>query len=325
VWYHESTKEDGVTLARSQPRSLVETISAGYAVLNRRLGVLVLPLALDLYFWFGARVSFAPFFRLLRDWLELLTLLPWLDPRQQEQLLVQIQNTDMRAAIAWCNAIPVVVPGLLGLDSATTGPVRLLASPLHVALAVLTFNLLALVVSSIFLTALASGVHGDPYRPRRHALHMLGALLGLCGYALVLLALGVLLALPLLALLALLREFAAGLAPLVLGLALLAWLWVYIFTGFAVEAIVLSGMGPLRSIWTSIQIVRHFFLETLGLLLLTTLIIAGLNVLWATLATTGAGLLLALVGHAYVGSGLVAARQVFYRDRLAELDNRPLL
>jgi hypothetical protein len=73
------------------------------------------------------------------------------------------------------------------------------------------------------------------------------------------------------------------------------------------------------------QIVRHFFLQTLGLLLLITLITVGLNVVWAMLAENGAGLLLALVGHAYVGSGLVAARQVFYRDRLAELDNQPLL
>jgi hypothetical protein len=184
--------------------------------------------------------------------------------------------------------------------------------------------LLALVLSSVFLTALASGVRGDPYRPRSHGLHMLEALLGLGGYALILLALGVLLALPLLVLLALLREFAPGLAPLVLGVALLAWFWVYVMTGFAIEAIVLSGMGPLRGIWTSMQIVRHFFLETLGLLLLTTLITVGLNVVWALLAENGAGLLLALVGHAYVGSGLVAARQVFYRERLAELDNRPL-
>jgi hypothetical protein len=324
VWYHEESKEDGVTLARSQPRSLIETISAGYAVLNRRWGVLALPLALDLYFWLGARVSFAPFFRLIRDWLELLTLLPWLDPLQQEQLLVQLQNTDMRAVIARLNFVPVVMPSLLGLESATTGPVRLLASPLHVALTVLTFNLLALVLSSVFLTALASGVRGDPYRPRRHGLRVLEALLGLGGYALILLALGVLLALPLLMLLALLREFAPGLAPLVLGVALLVWFWVYVVAGFAVEAIILSGMGPLRGIWTSMQIVRHFFLETLGLLLLTTLITIGLNVVWALLAENGAGLLLALVGHAYVGSGLVAARQVFYRDRLAELDNRPL-
>jgi hypothetical protein len=314
-----------VTLARSQPRSLVETISAGYAAINRRWGLLALPLALDLYFWLGARVSFAPFFRLFRDWLELLTRLPWLDPLQQEQLLVQIQNTDMRAAIAQLNFVPVLLPALLDLESATSGPVRLLASPLQVALAVLTFNLLALVISSVFLTALASGVRGDPYRPRSHALHTLAALLGLGGYALVLLALGMLLALPLLVLLVVLREVAPGMAPLVIGVALLAWFWVYVFTGFTVEAIVLNGMGPLRGIFISMQIVRHFFLQTLGLLLLITLITVGLNVVWAMLAENGAGLLLALVGHAYVGSGLVAARQVFYRDRLAELDNQPLL
>jgi hypothetical protein len=325
VWYHTWSKEEGVTLARSQPRSLIETISAGYAVINQRWGLLVLPLALDLYFWLGARISFAPFFRLIRDWLAPLTLLPWLDPLQQEQLLVQIQNTDMRAAIAWLNFVPVLVPNLPGMASATVGPVRLLANPLHIALAVLTFNLLALVISSVFLTALASGVQGEPYRPRRHALHTLSALLGLSGYALVLLALGVLLALPTLALLALLREVAVGLAPLAAGLALFAWFWVYVFAGFAVEAIVLSGMGPVRGIFTSIQIVRHFFLKSLGLLLLTTLITVGLYAVWAMFATNGAGLLLAMIGNAYIGSGLMAARQVFYRDRLVELDNQSLL
>jgi hypothetical protein len=294
-------------------------------VLNRRWWVLALPLVLDIYFLLGARVSFAPFFRLIRDWLELLTLLPWLDPLQQEQLLVQLQNTDMRAVVARLNFVPVLMPGLLGLESAATGPVRLLASPLAVAFAVLMFNLLALVISSLFLTALASGVQGEPYHPRRHLLHALRTLLGLGGYALLLLAVGTLLLLPTLLLLAVLREVAAGLVPFVIGLTLLAWFWVYVVIGFAVEAIVISGMGPLQGMLTSLRIVRHFFLETLGLLLISTFIVIGLNVVWALLADSGPGLLLALVGSAYVGSGLVAARQVFYRDRLAELDSRPLL
>jgi hypothetical protein len=79
----------------------------------------------------------------------------------------------------------------------------------------------------------------------------------------------------------------------------------------------LKGVNPLRAILLSITLVRRFFPGTLALLALSALIMVGLNVLWQSLVGNLPGLLLAMVGNAYIGSGLIAARMVFYQDRLA--------
>jgi hypothetical protein len=63
--------------------------------------------------------------------------------------------------------------------------------------------------------------------------------------------------------------------------------------------------------------VRHSLASALGLVLLTLVIIYGMGVVWSMLATTWWGVVLAIAGNAYIGSGLVAARLIFCRDHLA--------
>jgi hypothetical protein len=51
------------------------------------------------------------------------------------------------------------------------------------------------------------------------------------------------------------------------------------------------------------------------LMLLIGLIGAGFSIIWRMLSTSSWGTLLAIVGNAYIGSGLVATSFAFYRDR----------
>jgi hypothetical protein len=44
----------------AQPAGVIDTISAGYAALNRQLWVLLLPVLVDLFLWLGPQVSFSP-------------------------------------------------------------------------------------------------------------------------------------------------------------------------------------------------------------------------------------------------------------------------
>ena len=64
--------------------SLVETISQGFGAVNRRLWVLAIPFALDLFYWLGPRLSVQPlidqFARLARA----------LDPQGWEALSQQL-------------------------------------------------------------------------------------------------------------------------------------------------------------------------------------------------------------------------------------------
>src|SRR5215211_5791649 len=45
---------------QATPTGVIETLSAGYAAVNRHLWVLLLPILVDVFLWFGPHVSYSP-------------------------------------------------------------------------------------------------------------------------------------------------------------------------------------------------------------------------------------------------------------------------
>ena len=45
---------------QAQPTGVIETLSAGYSAVNHHLWVLLLPILLDVFLWFGPHVSYSP-------------------------------------------------------------------------------------------------------------------------------------------------------------------------------------------------------------------------------------------------------------------------
>ena len=91
---------------------------------------------------------------------------------------------------------------------------------------------------------------------------------------------------------------------------------VYLF--FSVPAIFVSSAGPLQAIQRSVGTVRRHLWASLALILLTWLILAGMGQAWELLASyvpSPYGVLLGILGNAYVASGLIAAGMVFYIQR----------
>ncbi len=307
-----------MTVAKTQTKGVIETISAGFAVLNRRLLVLLIPVALDVYFWLGAQVSFAPFFRLVRGELSRFAVLLNDDPRAQEQLVVQMQNADMRSVLALADLIPSLVPQLLENGRIASERVIAVSSPPGMIGWFAAINLVALLVSSIFLTLLAAGVRQEHYSPVQYARRSLMAAAGIGGYLLALLGVGVLVGVPLALGVLALAQVVPVLAMLLLFSGFILAFWLYIYTGFAVEAVVISRVGPLRAIRMSIWVVRHALLSTVALVVLIGVVMGGMSVVLSMLVVNVWGLLLAILGYAYIGSGLAAARMIFFRERLAE-------
>lgn len=296
-----------MSIAKPRNASLVDTLGAGYRALNRRPWVIGIPAALSAYLWLGTPLGPAPLPPELRATLSELG-----GASGDSELLMQsIIASDVRLALAWLNFVPVLAP-----PQGARGAVGLAGAGQLVA-AMALINLLALLLSSYFLTLLSEAVSGGRQTPLaglRRSLVVAGAIVR---YLLALLGVGLVLALPFLAISALVIAALPGATLAVLLAWYIALFWAYVYTGFAPEAIVISRAGPLRAIYNSVHIVRRDLTGTLGLLLLSFVIVNGLGVIWQQIAATPAGLALALLGSAYVGSGLSAARLEFYRERLA--------
>jgi hypothetical protein len=325
-----------LTVNKPQTTTLIDTFSEGYAAINRRPWLLLLPLLLNAYIWFGTQLSFAP---LLSD----LSVLMRLGTAEQSDASAQwlsrleaFSGLDMRPQIALLNFIPTLTMYAVSStnpDGTPAGFTVVQESPPPLLperqdtikvydiggalLALVLLNGVALPLSAMFLTQLAAALRGEraalPLTTQRAWRAML-AILGKIG---VLIGVGLALGLPFIFLAFLLAFFSQALGALLIYVLQFAVFWVGIFLGFANEAIVVSGVGPLRALHASFNIVRRNFWATIGFLALSALISVGSGMLWLNLAQgSTAGLLVAITGSAYLGSGLLAARMAFYRERL---------
>lgn len=332
-----------LSVQKPQNVSLIDTLSDGYRAVNRRPWLVIIPIIFNLYIWFGPQLSFAP---LIADWQTLTRAFqqesgtPWqqISPemqQQSEQQLQEVARLDMRQPLAVFNYIPfaVYVLGSAGLVGSGLGVPLVQALPQTIdaqrsviavqnlggaLLAFLLINGIVLLLSAVFMTTTAEAVRSEPFVLQQWLRRAGHAMLSILGYAAVLLSAVLLIGLPVVVVTVFLMALIPALGAFALLLLLITWFWATIYLGFALEAIVVSGVGPLRALHASFNIVRRNFMSTLLFLLLLLVIAVGSGVVWqfvvAAMPTGGA--LVAIVGSAYIGCGLVAARMAFYRERL---------
>src|SRR4029077_17516907 len=165
------------------------------------------------------------------------------------------------------------------------------------------------------LAGASTGTRGGPLAAGRTTPRAVVDVIGLVG---VLLGTAVLLGVPVL----LLIGFTALVSPpvAVLGgvLVLAGLLFASVHLFFAVDAIFVSDAGPLAAIQRSVALVRRHLWPSVALIVLTWLILAGMNRVWDILASNMQppyGVALGILGNAYIASGLIAAGMIFYTQR----------
>ena len=333
-----------MTIKKPQTTTLIDTFSEGYAAINRRPWLVLVPILLNLYLWFGAHLSFGP---LIADLHVAMRRLEGGTAEESElraqytDQLLALGQVDMRQQIAVLNFIPTLTTNVVAsvdsgdgsqgfpmiqsvpqlIDTQRTDTIQVSSVP-GALLAFLLLNMLVLPLSAAFLTQVAAAVRSDRAAPATWLRRAWRATLAILGYVGVLVGVALALGLPFLFLTVLLIYFSPTLGLLMFSLLLIIWFWIKIYVGFAPEAIVVSGVGPLRALHASFNIVRRNLWSTLGFLALSYIIAVGTGLLWMSLASSSTiGVIVAIVGSAYLGSGLLAARMAFYRERLRRWQN----
>lgn len=292
--------------------SIIDTLSEGFRIVTRRLWIIIVPVALDTFLWLGPKLSVAP---VIRDALATIeeatrtmapgdTSLATSFQTMAEELQATIGQTNLFALLAWGRLGMPSVASLRPINPEVdriievTGGLQMFG--LQIALL-----LVGLLLTCIFLSLLGREVRGEGVRlgsvaqsVPRYWLRLVAIVVPL-GIGLVIAFSTVLM-----------------LGPLAfIVFALVAWLLLYL--SFVPQAITMAEESPLRALWLSFSIVRNNFWATIGLILLTNVIGSGLALLWHGVMNTPSGVMIAILGNAYVGSGLTAALFIFYRDRVA--------
>jgi len=312
---------------------IIDSLSAGYRLLVRRLELLLLPLLLDAFLWFAPRLSiepllqrFASFYVGLFDQMgdAAVAAGPGLaDLPGQVTAAVDAAGKSFNlfdllvsSSLYHVPSLLVILPDLK-MDQASqdivslfnAGGSGLFLGLLGLLLGVVYMNLLARIVPlgegekgvtpPLFLSVVV-----------RHWLRSLGFLLALVLFLLMLyIPVGVGVAVLMLI------SPALGVGAMMLMSGLMTVIFFYLY--FVTVALVLDNLGVRAAVMRSIVLVRNNFWSTLGFFLLTNLISVGITLLLRDIATMGlAGLVGSALVNAFVGTGLAVALLIFYRTRL---------
>jgi hypothetical protein len=325
--------------------SIINSLASGFEAITKRIWLISIPVLLDLYLWMGPRLSI---YSLVKKTLSPVALSPNASP--EELLVLAETKVLLEQASQSFNAFSLLIirrlsmPSLLSpnpwletlgivlnISSLTTFqapeasflsqplPVMEVRSePLLLGLYVL-LSLVGMLIGCSYLGFIAQEVR-DSQVNLVHTLQRVWIWWARVALVALLFFMGLLmLGLPLLAIVALLSMLGKNLAGLMGNFIIISFLWggvwLYVYLFFFTNALILNDAGILRAIWNSFNVVRRNFWSAVGLMLVVGLIGAGFSIIWRVLSTNSWRTLLAIVGNAYIGSGLVAASFTFYRDK----------
>ncbi|MFN8513798.1 MAG: hypothetical protein U0232_19560 [Thermomicrobiales bacterium] len=311
---------------------VIDAIAEGCFAVARRPFVLLPLVLLDLVYWLGVRVSLDP----LMAWP--IAMLEWAqrqntaaDPTGQvgpNAADVASMAADLHTVGQQTDLLEILSIGqnplLPKLTSASVGRpwgvgVLDLGSGWFTLVAMFGLLVVGLLWFALTLAVVATVVRDDPPTPVELARRVLRCWGRLIVLGLLLVAVSIFLGVPLLVLAGLLQFLGlnpGGPALLLLIPVLLA----LIFLSRTTDAMAVSDVGPLRSIKLSVTVVRHNFWMMFRLFAAGTLISFGFPIAWAFVARQTAGVPLAVVGNAFLNTGLLAAAMILYRERLAALE-----
>ncbi len=319
---------------------LIDILTTGFRVVGQRTWLVVLPVLIDLWLLFGPRLSIQPVTNdLLRLWSP--DMLPpdlALTAEPYRQVLEQAGSSFnlwwlLDNSLTWLQTVgprlsPVLSSGIQATRDVSSLTL-LIWAPLILAL--------GLGLGAAFLTTIASqmpaaatdspkGEESQIDRKSRffwvrRGLRTWGMVLI---YGLILLALIVLIlfvmSLALTPIMLIAPQLASALAALLALVIIWAGLWIYLILYFVVAALVLDGSGLVDSLRRSFYVVTRNFWSSLGLVIITAVILTGFGLIWQRVATLSpVGIAVAIGGNAILLTGLTAARLVYYRDRHAAL------
>ncbi len=307
------------------PQGIIAALATGFEMVNARLELILLPLALDLFLWLGPHVSVQHLVPPIAQTLQAMVAPAGADPTTRANL--DILLTALQGYGAQFNLFSFLSTAPLGLPSLVAGRQPMaIPSGLPVIWYVdsLPQYLLlvgVMVLAGLFLAALYFGGIAQQVRDRR--VRWLTLLRQVWGDWARLTALGalalivvVVIGLPILLVTGLISLFSPVIGAVIWVIGLSVLLWVLFYGGFALHGMLLHRRSLFSALWDSARLVQINLPPAAGLFMLIVLINIGLALVWNVPADDSWLLLLGVAGHALISTALVTATFVFYQDRL---------
>ncbi len=308
-----------------KPLGVIESLQQGFNFLNRHLWLLLLPIFLDFFFWLGPRLSVAA----LVD--ELLATLPTPTDMPPELMAnLDITFESLKNVGAEYNLFTLLAGPLTGMPSlfarldfqamtSASNKAIELGSWQSAMLWIAILIPLGVLIGGFWLTHVVFALRNERFPSRAFWGRWGWIWLNINLYLIALLAAALFFSF-FFSMIGVLLMAALGAT----GMAIFTSLWI-LFLGFAiwmsiglyfvVSAIALDGVNLASAVWRSLNVVGRNALSTVGFLLLALLLIRGFTRIWMQLSSHSWGVMLGIIGNAYLGAAIVTATFYFYKSR----------
>ncbi len=307
---------------KSEPATLpgvIDTIGIAFSRLVSRPYVVLGPVLLDLYLWLGLRITAGPLVLKVANLVEPIesvgeSLASSLEGQQRYNIteLLSLQLLSVR--------MPTFLPLLVSDESVRLNrwnPELADAQWWLVLLIGMFFIVTGFLAGTAFLLWLAdvSRQRTHHFKARETARVSLYLVLWLSVSAGLLL----LFSWPLLVAQAGLIYFGAGFNGFLAFLMVIPLGVGFVLFFFSVYSIVLERATSVESFRASYRVVRAFGWQSLGYIVSYLIVTGGLPFFWRMLIDEPPGTMLAIIGNAFVSTGMIAAGMIYYEDRVAAL------
>ena len=299
--------------------NIVQALLSGFNTIANKPYLILLPVLLDLFLWFG------PTWRIdnvVTPVLQEVLNLPGVVTEDTAGLLEPLELnwqdilTQFNLATA-LRTVPIGVPSLMISKPASANPIGLptsfmLGNGYQFFGIWIIFILIGLTLGSLYFQNISKQISSpDQISDRKPFIKVL---LQVVLMPILLAVILIIIAIPLSFLIALVSLLGPGISQVFVVIALMAIFWVVMPLIFTPHGIFMYHQNLIASMMTSISVVRVSMGQTAWFILISYVLIAGLDYLWAAPAPDNWLLLIGIVGHAFIVSAVVAASFYFFKD-----------
>lgn len=305
----ERHNPDGI----SKPIGVIKSVAAGFDKIAAQPLLLIPPILLDIFLWFGPRLTIPSVFEQLVKFL--------ITPAGAEEVIVEQLRSSFLELGTRVNLFSTLSIYPAGISTLMAGR-RPIASPVGEGSTFPLTNPFLIIGSLVLIMAIGQGIGAQFHRwiarqvaPNEELIEQWNASIKaiLLAGLVFSLAFLILFGFSLVAVLASLLLPLFGFMVAFLGFSFILWAFIYLI--FTPHGIILYRLGIVRAMMESTTLVRWNVLPVVGYLGLAYVITYLTNIVWAMPDEGSWFSLLAVVGHAFVSATLLAGSYAFYQDR----------
>lgn len=353
VWYNykvmnDSPEKSEQSAATIRPPQIFRSLVGGFHAVATNIGLILLPLALDLLLWFGPHLRVKQLFEPIL--LQTLDLMRQYYPSNASEALKSMEETaktflERYNLLGTLSTFPIGVPSqmasMMPIQTPTGSPQILeVHSAVTFFFGWLGLTMLGFILASVYFAIVARACSQMPAEPAAEDNPGPGGparLLGRTGNSLpsfristlawetlqiitlviLLLIVVTIIMMPVMIVVSLLAQISVLIAWIALMVVGFALIWFMVPLIFSPHGIFLCGQSLFNAMLNSTRVVRYSLPGT-GLFLTAVILLSQMmNSLWISAPETSWMAMVGIFGHAFVSTALLAATFLYYRSGLA--------